>query len=242
MQREVRQAGWAYAHLTNDLDRREYLAIRDALLHRLPSFPISTDPAQTNRMLLAVLDDNPQIFWFEGAWVLSHLQGRPAVRPRYTCDPSTMPHAIQALRNATGAITQRACSFDPPNRALYLYDWMRAHVRYGPGTSGGQTAYDALVRGEALCKGIAKGYQLLLLQVGIPSTLMRGSIGGAGRHVWNLVCLHGSCAHVDISLAHRRFDPLFGPDEMHNPRRCFLMSEDDVKRHGVIADEGVDHA
>lgn len=226
-----------HAHL-GEAEQRAYLRVRNVLMLHEDRFPQIGTPAETNTILRAVLDDTPDLFWFEGAWRMDVREGRPFVLPAYTCDRQTAYCRQQELSQAVGRLLARARPTDPYHIALGLYDWMLGYVRYGcvEGSSG-QTSYDALVRRAALCKGIAKGYQLLLSQFGIPSALVRGSIGGTGRHVWNLVYLGPSPLHVDITLAHSRFDHLFPRDERDNPRRCFLMDREALPHHAVVMEE-----
>ena len=227
----------AYDRLDSAFDRRAYAAIRQAVVRHLPSLPLSTSPETMNSLMRAVLDDSPQLFWFEGQWTMAKREGVRVALLRYGCDYVSSRLRLEELKRDVGAVADQMDERDP-HVALRLYDWMVRHVSYGASESSGQTSYDALVRREALCKGIAKGYQLLLARMGVPSALVRGTIRGAGRHVWNLVRVRGSLLHVDVTLAHGRFDHLFSENERDDPRRCFLMSEEVVRGHGITIEEG----
>lgn len=232
------QGARAYDGLDGDSERRLYGMIRQAVVQHLPSLPLLASPEIMSSLMRAVLDDNPQLFWFEGRWAIAEREGKPMVLLRYCCDYWTSRQRSEELGRAVEAVVSQADVRDPHLVALRLYDWMVGHVNYGAVGSPGQTSFDALVRREALCKGIAKGYQLLLARIGIPSTLVRGTIRGAGRHVWNLVRVRGSLLHVDVTLAHERFNYLFSERERNDPRRCFLMSEDVMRGHGITIEEG----
>ena len=227
--------------LLNEARQEAYITAWNVLMKHGNLFPFFESSETTNSVLLAILDDNPGMFWFEGAWKIVPY-GRLHCHPFYTCSKDEASHRTRELEGVLRGLQARIGATDPYHIALWLYDWMFENVRYRQSESSGQTSYDALVRQTALCKGIAKGYQLLLLQFGISSSLVRGSIGGAGKHVWNRLYIDSSPLYVDISLAHSQFDYLFPHNERDNPRRCFLMNEAAVQSHQVVMEEETDHA
>ncbi|MBR5152300.1 MAG: hypothetical protein IKW60_02075 [Clostridia bacterium] len=60
------------------------------------------------------------------------------------------------------------------------------------------TAYNALVKGTAVCDGYVKAYQYLLREVGILSHMATG-YGAGGGHAWNLVRLDGEWYYTDLT-------------------------------------------
>ncbi len=86
-------------------------------------------------------------------------------------------------------------------RALYLHDYIVDHVVYGE-TSNDQTAYGALVEGEAVCAGYADAYRQLLNAVGIEAATISG-IANNGvsmeAHAWSMVWLDGKCYFTDVT-------------------------------------------
>ena len=219
--------------LLDEARRESYITAWNALTEHRNLFPLFESPETTNSVLLAILDDNPGMFWFEGAWKIVPY-GRLHVHPFYTCSKEIASRRTKELEGVLRDLRARIGATDSYHIALWLYDWMIENVRYGQSESSGQTSYDALVRRTALCKGMAKGYQLLLLQFGISSSLVRGSIGGEGKHVWNRLYIDSAPLYVDIALAHSQFDHLFPRDERDNPRRCFLMDRASVCSHQVV--------
>lgn len=220
--------------LLDEAGQRCYAKVWNVLMQHGNLFPLIESPEKTNSMLLAILDDNPGMFWFEGAWKAVVYDRRLAVHPFYTCSKETASCRSKELELVLGDLQTRVGATDSYHIALWLYDWMLENVRYGQSESSGQTSYDALVRRTALCKGMAKGYQLLLLQFGISSSLVRGSVGGEGKHVWNRLYIDSVPLYVDVALAHSQFDHLFPRDERDNPRRCFLMGRASVRSHQVV--------
>lgn len=61
------------------------------------------------------------------------------------------------------------------------------------------TAYGALVQGQAVCEGYARGLQLLLSEVGIHGTVVTGTDANGESHMWNMVELQGRTYHADAT-------------------------------------------
>lgn len=67
-----------------------------------------------------------------------------------------------------------------------------------------QTAYGALVEGEAVCAGYARAYQLLLEAAGVKAWTVVGdsidpSSGYAVPHAWSLMWLDDDCYYTDVT-------------------------------------------
>lgn len=89
------------------------------------------------------------------------------------------------------------------NYALWLHDKVSDIVEYKYGPNH-QTAYGALVDGEAVCAGYAEGYQHLLNKAGINAWSIKGysvnpDTGIGERHEWNILWLDGNCVYADIT-------------------------------------------
>ena len=66
----------------------------------------------------------------------------------------------------------------------------------------GDTAYSALIDGEAICEGYSRAMQLLLDRVGIRNYLVVGdgvNEEGTEAHMWNIVEIDGENYHLDAT-------------------------------------------
>ena len=82
-------------------------------------------------------------------------------------------------------------------KALFLHDYIVQHVEYEKTTPHyNHTAYEALVKGIAVCDGYAGAYDYLLSLAGIDSEMILSDEMG---HAWNLVCLDGEYYYVDTT-------------------------------------------
>ena len=68
------------------------------------------------------------------------------------------------------------------------------------GSGSSNTAYSALVQGEANSEGIAFAYVELCRQLGVDCRIVYGQLDWR-EHCWNIVKLDGSYYHVDVSAA-----------------------------------------
>lgn len=91
---------------------------------------------------------------------------------------------------------------------VMLYAWIIRNVEYGTALEEiwkGQTAYEAMILGRAVCHGIAGLFKVLADMAGIEETLivsgkMRSRNNPKGdRHSWNIVKIQGKYAHLDVT-------------------------------------------
>lgn len=199
------------------------------------SYAIS--PGAVNMIFKEILDDNPQYFWFEGKWKASATRERVIIKPVYGFDRESRSRFEKRIEDITGAVakeilvscqTSDGCLPDETQLIRSVYDWILNNVTYGKGRRGGQTVYDALIDGEALCKGLSKTMQLLLSKLGIRSHLRSGTIDGLARHVWNVVEIDGSKYNIDVSLGYGSFDRLYEGSGSSRQDRAFLVSDDEL--------------
>ena len=162
--------------------------------------PCLEAPAEEiNSTLHKILLDYPQLCHFEGDWYWDN-----GIVPTYTL---TAAHMQQLNRKANMILEQlriasTATTFE---KAKAIYHWLAASVTYDRIAPHGQTAYGALVEGRAVCKGIAKAYQLLLIQLGVPCQLVEGSLDGEMKHVWIRFCVDGIWYHSDVTMTYPCF-------------------------------------
>ena len=166
-----------------------------------------TEGEAVNAVLRAVLADHPELPWFAGAWGGAGPRFA-AVRPRYVLgEAERLRFQQERQRLAAAAAKQR--DRDPLARLRWAYEQLLYTVRYDETAAHSQTAYGALVEGRALCRGIAKGLQLLLDCCGLDAALAEGSLDGRSYHVWNLVFLDKGPCHVDVTMGFAQLAPLW---------------------------------
>ncbi|MCK8462150.1 lipoprotein [Mycoplasma capricolum subsp. capricolum] len=114
------------------------------------------------------------------------------------------------------------------------YDWMTKEVKFDYNISNSydnQSAYSALVNKSTVCTGYAKGFQMLMDELGISCTLITSDISprdpNGVKHVWNLVEIDGEWYHLDTTS-----------DRIENNQkqeyRFFLLHDDDFTKDDVF--------
>lgn len=207
----------------------EYLALRKMLLLRRQKSPVAMETEKINRIIKAILNDDPRIFWFSGKWILRDSGGHRCVFPQYLLSEQEI---VQAQRTIAQYMGHFLTLPDMPDydRARWVFDWILESISYGMGTTLGQTIFDVFMERKAVCKGISKAYQLLLGGMGIHATLVEGTLDGVTKHVWNMVEIDGSWFHVDVCMGYERFSILFTEDQQNDPYRCFMVTDKEIMR------------
>ena len=182
------------------IDSPLYAILRDGLdemRHRIPCTVNSTE--HINRVLHQVLLDNPQFCHFEGDWTWED-----GVVPVYTLNAvqrkkleKCADQVVKALPFPTGA--------SPLEKVKILYFWLAENITYDRNAPHHQSAYGALVERRAVCKGIAKAYQLLLRRLEIPCELVEGTLDGSTKHLWVRFFADGNWLHSDVTMAYPQF-------------------------------------
>lgn len=80
-------------------------------------------------------------------------------------------------------------------KALYFNDYLAANCEYDT-TYSKYTAFDALVKGKAVCAGYSFAYIELMSQVGIPCKIVSSK---SLNHAWNMVYINNKYYFVDVT-------------------------------------------
>ena len=192
------------------------------------SIPL-TPSAGVNRMIGSVLADHPELPWASGRW-----RGKPdftdMILPCYTMTKEECAAFRQSL-NEWKAFTNRFLPLPEIRQIRMLYDEMLATVTYDPAALHSQNAFGALTEKRALCRGIAKGFQLLMEACGIPAICVEGTLDGESLHVWNIVRTESGNYHVDISMGYPQFDFLYTEKGLrYNKYSAFCVSDETLRK------------
>lgn len=160
-----------------------------------------------------VTADHPDYFWYKGAFSYSMIgETIVGVNPSYDIDGKTVTkeeiapykerfnNEIKSVINEMKAALPEGSDYE---KALWLHDKVADIITYKKGKNH-QTAYGALVDGEAVCAGYAKLYQDLLIEANIPVWAIKGSsinpvTGTTESHEWNILWLDGNCVYADVT-------------------------------------------
>ena len=212
--------GDAYNELKKDSFREAYRILEESIAGMAPVITLPSELqisiADLRDIARSVCLDHPEYFWFLESWFYEFGTSDDrfvvtTLTPTYHLDNQRVSAGSQELADAMIAFSDavdRIIRGIPVNCtseydiALYLHDYLADHVTY---TLEGDhdSAYAALVHGEAACYGYSKAYQYLLSRAGIRSRIIVGdsvaSDGSRGGHAWNMVWLDGACYYTDVT-------------------------------------------
>lgn len=218
--------------LLDDKEKALYQEIYAGILRgkHIISYAQKCMPATVNKIIKYILLDHPELFWFEGKWGYKELGQGMQIGFKYTMPWESVSGYRERLWTEIKKITD-GLTGDDIQRAKQIYDWMHENISYGKYTAG-QNVKDALIMRDAVCKGMAKAYQLLLAETGIFSMLSEGSIDGMMKHVWNVAELNGKYYHVDVAMGYEEVWMNIGIEKQK--AGFFGMSEETVGRYCKI--------
>ncbi|EIN15178.1 Hypothetical protein, predicted lipoprotein [Mycoplasmopsis agalactiae 14628] len=116
------------------------------------------------------------------------------------------------------------------------YKWMTKNVKYDYSQTNlvdDQSAYSALVKLSTVCTGYAKGFKMIMEELGVPCIFMSGTAdygtltGHITNHAWNLVEVDGVWYHVDTTSDRAE-------NASEGKFNFFMMNDDDFIKASIF--------
>lgn len=116
------------------------------------------------------------------------------------------------------------------------YKWMTKNVKYDYSQTNlvdDQSAYSALVKLSTVCTGYAKGFKMIMDELGVPCKFISGTAdygtltGHITNHAWNLVEVDGVWYHVDATSDRAE-------KENEGKFNFFMMNDDDFIKASIF--------
>ena len=162
------------------------------------------DETDIDRVFQSVLIDHPELFYVEGYSYTRFTRGEKITALEfsgsYNVDLETAKIRQEEIARAVGeilsGIAEEATDYE---KVKYVYDTLIRNTEYELDSPDNQNIYSVFVNHISVCQGYAKATQHLLNALGIPCTLVLGTVGENEGHAWNLVNIGGSCYYVDTT-------------------------------------------
>lgn len=199
------KTGIGYTFLKNDTQRKAYMQLAQdaAELRPIIRYDSNSSELGTWEDVVFVLDmfyaDFPEFYWVGNEYGGSDLKGQygdayGVIVPAYSREFLTEYERFN--RKVFEIVESIPRGYDSGEEIVrYLWNYVKTNVTYATEHMG-QTAYTALVKGEALCYGYARALSCLLKKAGISSMPVTGIYHG-GPHAWNVVWIDGMCYYID---------------------------------------------
>ena len=166
---------------------------------------IRLSEAQLRVILLAFLNDNPQVFWLANAYSYAYYGESTYVQLYAVSTQANCSAMIQKMNQKVSAvISAMPAGMSEFDRELYLFDYIVKNCTYNDAAVTNNSiwqafsAYGMLIDGTAVCEGYSRAMQLLSSYAGLQCMLLSGQSGGV-NHMWNVIKIDGSWYHLDTT-------------------------------------------
>ncbi|MDD6811261.1 MAG: transglutaminase domain-containing protein [Lachnospiraceae bacterium] len=201
---DKQQERYSYSRLTPE-EQNLYNEILWAILEYQENVTLSTlDNNEIFKVFQCVLNDHPEIFYVDGytytQYTLADALKKITFTANYSLSQEEKEQRQQEIDNyvnqCIGGMPQGA---DEYTRVKYIYEYLIEHTEYDAEVEDNQNICSVFLDGRSVCQGYAKATQYLLEKVGIPATLILGTVKGGEGHAWNLVKIDGAWYYVDTT-------------------------------------------
>lgn len=212
--------------------RRAYQAIRDGVLAFRPRIRLfGVAEAEIDDAYEAMRRSTPEVFWLDGyslqciSWT-----GRIwELEPSYRIDRDEAARLLAEMEERSRPLIDALAQLPAPEqRVQAAHNALILNAVYSDtGDPFEYTAVGALVRGKAVCSGLAYAFKYLMDRLEVPCLVVRGTAASTPswddpeRHSWSLVELDGRWTHVDVT-----YDLGFSPAKRY-PHLAYLGVSDE---------------
>ena len=194
-----------YYNSLNETQKDAYEVMYTSFMSFEDSFSICTTADEANDIFVAVLYDNPHIFWVSNNYKYVENTSSITFNPEYRLTETESNEISQKLNKKVNEIVSSIeTSSSEYEKELYIHNYVCENTVYDENTfnSDGDTAYGALLNGKAICEGYSRAIQILLDAVDIDNYLVIGdgiTDVKIEPHMWNIVNINGSNYHLDAT-------------------------------------------
>ena len=194
-----------YYNNLNDIEKEAYVTMYSSFMSFDDSFVMEIDGENLKYVFTAVLYDNPHIFWVDNDYQYSENEKSVLFTPSYRNSTVEAQQLTIELNNKINEIVSYANNFNTEyEKELYIHNYICENTVYDEALSqeGGDSAYDSLINGKAICEGYSRAVQILLDAVDIDNYLVVGDSESNGEiepHMWNVVEIDNLNYYLDAT-------------------------------------------
>lgn len=201
--------------------------------------------------LTALLYDRPEYFWISGEAVASaeYIEGTDYGNVKVELSiygywlEADLFEAQESFNKAVDDIVSQASLLESNyEKVKFVHDILIKNASYDyesydaagaldtEAQAISNTAYGAIVAGEAMCGGYSRGFGYIMRLLGIESFYVTGEADG-GPHAWNIIKLDGEFYHIDLTWDDADGDPC---DILYS---YFCVTDEEIfKTHTIDSD------
>lgn len=194
-----------YYNILDDTGKEAYITMYSSFMEFDDSFVLAINPENLKSVFTAVLYDNPHIFWVDNNYKYTENEKSVSFTPNYRDTAAEARMKTLKLNNVIEKIVSDANKLQTDyEKELYFHDYVCKNTTYDESLSqiGGDSVYDSLITGKAICEGYSRAVQILLDKADIDNYLVVGdgeSNGEIAPHMWNVVEIDNLNYHLDVT-------------------------------------------
>jgi len=195
---------YAYDQLTDD-GKELYDILYDATVNFKDKVPVPTlDLDAIDTIFNCVMMDHPEIFYVNGYRVVKYTQAgvlkRLCFTPSICYSKDQVDQIAPVLESQCNEILSHVdANASDYDKIKFIYDVIVLNTEYDLNSSDNQNVISVLINGRSVCQGYAKTMQMLLNKLGIPCTLVTGTVDTGERHAWNAIKADGEWYYTDVT-------------------------------------------
>ncbi len=172
---------------------------------------------QLDRAWLSFINDNPQFYFIEGAYVTVYNTLRPNIATSFSANVEPAYAMSSTRQSVDKKIADQMQEYksavdnvkDTYEKVRIIHDMIVKKLTYAyqsDGVTPSKAAVSHCITGffdsdiyAAVCEGYTKGFSFILNSLGIPNVIVTG-YGNGGAHAWNLVSFDDGKSYDNIDV------------------------------------------
>lgn len=198
----IQEEFYPYYKMLTENERKLYKQIYANALNLSRSFKpdIEIKVNDLKKVIEAVYNDHPEIFWFDTSYGYKYTETNNCVQItlNYNETINNIEESKKIFEENTNKIVEEANKLKTNyEKEKYVHDKIIEIVEYDESASLNQSAYSGIVNKRTVCAGYAKSFQYIMTKLGIRTYYVTGIAGG--DHAWNIVELDNEFYNVDLT-------------------------------------------
>ena len=202
----MRQQQNLYAFSNLEITQQNlYVEMLYALTNYVEEMQLSTlNTKEIDKVFQCVMIDHPEIFYADGYSFVKYMLGNKVNKITFSGtylydreEKATRELLIEeTAEEIIQGIDAQASDYE---KVKYIYETIIHRTEYVTGAEDNQNICSVLISNRSVCQGYAKAAQYLLQKMGVPVSLVTGTVHNGDGHAWNLVTIDNEYYYVDVT-------------------------------------------